>query len=121
MCVCVGIWPSTSITLDNSTFPNGSPEELVDTCKRHIRLTEGVVSRIPKHHTWVHMVHRARVRGNPKGYATWIAEGDNKRFKLLCAKAHALVWSRRVLHNWQQAFGQTDGVGDRKRLRESVE
>lgn len=62
--------------------PMNAVQELLDAYKRHCVLTDGIPSlKIPKRHQCVHMLLKIPLFGNPRFYANWTDETNNKLLK----------------------------------------
>ena len=81
---------------------------------RHLRqaVRAGVPLR-PKHHLFVHLLHRVREYGNPAFYTTFRDESDNRMLAAVCASAHAAVWEARIFANFGWLARREARVGDR--------
>lgn len=68
---------------------------------RHLRqaVRAGVPLR-PKHHLFVHLLHRVKSCGNPAFYTTFRDESDNRKLAAICASAHAAVWEARIFSSF---------------------
>jgi len=55
----------------------------------------------PKHHILVHLLFRSSFFGNPKSYATWLSEANNKTLKLACRETSQATFESSVLLRMQ--------------------
>ena len=59
----------------------------------------------PKMHLCCQLIRDAAFFGNPRCTGTWLDEGLNSKLAAVCASAHALVWSQRVISSFQHILG----------------
>ena len=71
----------------------------------------------PKFHLALHLVQQCGEFGNPLHRATWVDESLNRQLRDVCSKAHALVWTRRVLTTMMHVLATTKTGQQVKRRR----
>lgn len=84
----------------------------------HFRESAGVAWK-PKAHLSSHMIADAKTFGNPFRTGTWLDEGLNKDLANVCAAAHSLVWSQRVLASFAHASGPAARAANSARKRKT--
>ena len=78
-------------------------QEMFDLGMEHLRLCRVInVPWSPKHHLFIHMMHRTQLCGNPREYATFQDESLNKVLSAVSKTAHAAVWEKRIFSWWRQ-------------------
>ena len=60
-------------------------------------LIEADEAYIPKYHIMMHCLERSAEHGNPKFYATWKSETNNKKLKLACRQVSQASFEITVL------------------------
>ena len=66
---------------------------------------------IPKHHMMLHLLRKSSFLGNPRHYATWEDESENRRLKAMCRHTSQATFENSVLTRFQLSETQK-----RKRL-----
>ena len=64
-----------------------SPQERLDTAKRHLHIMRAYEAITPKGHKWLHLVLRMAAQGNATAYHNFADESANKTLKALCRNA----------------------------------
>ena len=67
-----------------------------DAMLRHLALIEGLVSKVPKHHLWMHLTGGIERLGSPALYDTWRDEGANFWLKQACSGLHAACFEPKL-------------------------
>ena len=102
-------------------LPASAIQSLYDTLKRHLLLLADCPDELPeewelpKHHLWIHLVHKAVKTGNPRLLDNFLNESLNKLLKSTCRHASQITWEKSVLFKMK---GARDSL-EKKRKRES--
>ena len=81
-------------------------QAFADHVKEHLQaMRELEIEVRAKHHCLAHMVRKLLKYGTPALWACWRDESDNHQLAQLAARAHRLVWSRRVISEHRVAYG----------------
>ena len=102
-------------------LPASAIQSLYDTLKRHLLILVDCAAELPfawelpKHHLWIHMVHRAIKTGNPRLVDNFLNESLNKLLKSTCRYASQITFERSVLCKMKGAMRSLE----KKRKRES--
>ena len=71
--------------------------EFLDTFHRHCALMKNAGGKfVPKHHLWAHMVHMAKIAGNPRFYSTFLDETLNGVVASIAQSCHQSQWEKRL-------------------------
>jgi len=67
---------------------------------RHVRAAfRGGVHPVPKHHAFLHILHLAPEKGNPRMFACWEDESMNRQLAGVAAAAYSTVWEARIIEH----------------------
>ena len=87
-------------------LPAREHQSLMNACVRYTVLLEPAGTPWkPKVHLFVHLAFNTGQYGNPRMLSTWQDESLNMELAKVCSKAHAAVWSRRVVSTFAHALG----------------
>ena len=69
--------------------------------KRHMVLMKEEDEFQPKHHLMMHLIAKIAFLGNPKCYATWADESENRRLKAMCRLTSQATFENSILTRFQ--------------------
>eukprot|EP00969_Alexandrium_andersonii_P178192 7879466-Alexandrium_andersonii.AAC.1 len=75
-----------------------------DAMLTHMAAINGYDLELPKHHLLLHLIHSTGWAGNPRVYATWTDESENRRLKAVCKGAHQLGFEATVLNKMRDSL-----------------
>ena len=87
-------------------MPPAAAQEYVEAVCEHLNCCAALGARsMPKHHMMMELAARLLWFGAPSAYGCWEDESLNGVLKPIAARAHRLVWGRRVLAEWGRSAG----------------